>query len=1209
MINEIQKLSLKLAAPNVIKSWSYGEIMKPETINYRTHNPEKDGLFCEVIFGPVKDWSCSSGCGKLKRSKFKGQVCDKCGVEVTKSDVRRKRMGHIELGTPVVHHWFIKTKPYYISTLLDIKKTDLELVIYTEKFIVKNPGTLEFAEKQLIRRKEYEEARRKEKDTIEEMQLEARRKGQEFDINSIERFKAGTGAAIIREMLEMIDLDVMIKELTNEFETATKMADKQKAEKRLRVAEVFRKSGNRPEWMVLTVLPVMPPDLRPMVQLDGGRFASSDINDLYRKVINRNNRYKKLVEMKAPSIIIDNEARLLQEAVDALYNNAKTTKPQEGPNRRKLKSITDQIEKKQGIFRQNLLGKRVDYSGRSVIIAGPTLNLHQCGIPREMAIELFKPMVMRALIEKNLAKNAKSAKRKIESRQEEIWDVLEEVVKGHPVLLNRAPTLHKLSIRAFEPVLIESKAIRLHPLVCSGYNADFDGDQMAVHVPISEEAQAEARLLMLASQNLLHPQNGDSAVTPSQDMILGSYYLTIELKGLEEEGRVFASEQEAIYAYERKEITLHTRIVLDVRNHSKFNGVKYLITTVGKIIFNQIIPNNIPYLNTNKIGEGNSIGSFNRYEEALNFLKDKNQEANKPFAKGFIKKIIGHVYNHVENQRLADMMDDLKDIGFKYATRGGITINLFDIRTSDKKKHVIQESKQKVEQNKELYMWGQITDKERYEAVIDIWNQTTDAISKLAMAELEKDPLNPIWMMMDSGARGSDAQYKQLAGIRGPMADPSGKTIEKAILSNYLEGLSPHEFFISTHGTRKGLADTAIKTASSGYLTRRMVDVAQDVYIAETDCFGDDFMVYREIAGEVENLYDRIIGRHLAKDITDEKGKVMFARDTFITDPIANDIVSMTDAVPVRTVMTCESHVGVCAKCYGMDLSTRKMVEKGEAIGIIAAQSIGEPGTQLTMRTFHTGGIASSGGDITQGLPRIVEIFEARKMEGAKQSKAMLSKVEGTVEIVERSKLKDVLIHEPSGEIAKLDIPVESSLVIKHGEYINVGDQLTKGPIDPNEMLVLRGMEKTKEYILEEVQKVYAKQGVKISDKHIETIVRQMTRKVVIGDTGESNGLIRGAEIDRYQLKKINEGLRKKGKREVEFHEIIKGITTASLDAESFLSRASFQETSRGLVSAAVAGEEDELRGLKETVIIGKMIPSGTGHVDYQKLNKKVKRS
>lgn len=1207
ILDELKNISIKLASPERISEWSHGEVMKPETINYRTHYPEPKGLFCEVIFGPVKDWQCASNCGKYRKGSEKNIICDRCKVFVTKADVRRKRMGHIKLGTPVVHHWFLKTKPYYITTLLEIPKRELELVAYADMFIVKQPGLMPFKEKELIRRREYEEAKREEKRLINEMVEKARRDGVELDLSSVPRFQAGTSGKIIREMLEEINLDEMVQELEAELEKGPKEERRKKLEKRLRIAEMFRRSGNRPEWMVLTILPVLPPDLRPMVRLDGGRFAASDINDLYRKVINRNNRYNRLVELGSPSVIIDNEARLVQEAVDALFNNAKVKKPIEAQNKRRLKSLSDALEKKSGIFRQNLLGKRVDYSGRSVIISGPYLKMRQCGLPREMAIELFKPFVMREMVKREMVPNIRSARRKIENRNPEIWDVLQDVVKGKSVLLNRAPTLHKLSFRSFEVVLIEGKAIALHPLVCSGYNADFDGDQMAVHVPLSTAAQAEARILMSAPKNLLHPQNGGSAVTPSQDMILGMYYLTMEQKGQKGEGSVFPTEADAIRAYEEGKITLHSRVILDVRNHEKFQQtaeetpVKYLVTTAGKIIFNRVLPTEIVFLNDTEIQSGMPKGSCVSYKQAVEY--EQGHSVANPFAKGFIKKILDHVYDVVDEERLSDMMDDLKDIGFRYATKGGLTINLYDVHTSLRKKEEIGASAQQEQDIKFLYDMGQITERERYEAVVKMWEKTTANIAKQAMAELEKDPFNPIWMMLDSGARGSDKQYRQLAGMIGNKADPNGNIIEKPVVSNYLEGLNGHEFFSSTHGARKGLADTAIKTASSGYLTRKMADVAQHIFIREEDCEGISYMMVHELEN-IEPLYRRILGRFAGDDVYGEDGQLLVKRNAYIDEATAKMLENKVKEVPIRSVITCESDMGVCKKCYGMDLSTRRVVENGEAIGIIAAQSIGEPGTQLTMRTFHTGGIASSGGDITQGLPRIVDIFEARELNGQKQQKAVLATIAGVVDIQEKSRLKEVWVRGEDGTEEKYNIPMFAALCVNPGDVVEVGQPLTTAPINPHELLNLKGMRYTQEYLLKEVQKVYAGQGVELNDKHIETIIRQMCRKVVVSKVGDAEEFIKGQEVDRFYLKKRNEELLAAGKQPAEFIEVIKGITEASLEAESFLSRSSFQETSRGLTSASVMGTIDEIVGLKESVMTGKLIPAGTGYHEYLQLRR-----
>lgn len=1172
VLDELEYIPIGIASPQNILEWSYGEVVKPETINYKTFKPEKEGLFCERIFGPSKDYHCAASCGQYKKVNHKGKVCEKCGVEVTTSKVRRERMGHIELAAPVAHFWYFKPPSHsYVATLLDIPFKKLESIIYCKTHLVIDPGTTDMEKGQLLSVSEYE------------------RKAADYG----NAFRAGIGASVIKELLQEIDLDVLVAELQQEI-SITKTQKKIKLLKRLKVADAFRRSGNRPEWMILDILPVIPPDLRPMVQLDGGRFATSDLNDLYRRIINRNNRLKKLMRVQAPDIIIQNEVRMLQESVDALIANHRRTHPITGPGRRVLKSLSNSLEGKQGRFRQNLLGKRVDYSGRSVITVGPALDLHQCGIPREMALELFKPFVMNQLVEQRHVKTVSQAKKKIESRTDVVWDVLEQVVEGHTVMLNRAPTLHKLSIRAFEPVIIEGKAIKLNPLVCSAFNADFDGDQMAVHVPLSREAQAEARILMLASENLLHPQNGESAVTPSQDMVLGCHYLFIEMDGAKGEGKVFGTEDEAIIAYDLDNVSLHAKIILYVKDNQKFKKGKYAVTTVGKILFNQILDKDIPYFNQPKVETKEVDGVFDMIEEAKAYVTAKPNEMMK---KGFLKDVISYAFDKIGGVRTAPMIDGMKTVGYKYATKGGLTINLYDIQTPQKKKLLIEMTEAKIAKVEELFRYGQISEDDRYQVIVEYWSGTTKDVRQEAMFELRQQPLNSIRMMIDSGARGSEGQYGQLAAMRGPMADPSGKTIERAIKANFYEGLSVFEFFISTHGARKGLADTSLKTADSGYLTRRMVDVAQNLVVTEEDCKTKDFMIVKSIEPKIEPLEYRIVGRYVGQDVLDKDGQVYVKRDTFITEEIARDLVSKYVEVPIRNLLTCMTTKGVCRKCYGLNLSRRKVVDLGEAVGVIAAQSIGEPGTQLTMRTFHTGGVA--GDDITQGLPRVQEIFEARKLDSTKTKKATLSEVKGTIEVKEKGRLKDVLVHKEDGEVEVYNIPFGYTLAVTNGEIVEVGDALTNGPINPHDLLKLKGLRYVQTYLLEEIQKVYATQGVAINDKHIELIIRQMSRKVVVKEPGGSKKLIPGRLVDRYDLYDLNKKLKKERKEQVTYIDKLQGITEASLSTDSFLSAASFQETARALTDAAVRGKRDYIKGLKESVITGKKIPAGTGFETY----------
>jgi len=1173
LLNELEFIPIGIASPEKILGWSFGEVKKPETINYKTFKPEKDGLFCEKIFGPSKDYQCASWCGNYKKVKHKGKVCEKCGVEVTTSKVRRERMGHIELAAPVAHFWYFKSRNY-VSTLLNIPFKKLENIIYCKAHLVTDPGDTPLEKLQLLSGMEYENAL--------------------YQFGN--RFKAGIGASVIKELLSEMDLDVLAAELIKEI-NEIKTQKREKLIKRLKVVDAFRRSGNRPEWMILDVMPVIPPDLRPMVQLDGGRFATSDLNDLYRRIINRNNRLKKLLKVNAPDIIIENEVRMLQESVDALIANHRRTHPVTGPGRRVLKSLSNSLEGKQGRFRQNLLGKRVDYSGRSVITVGPDLKLHQCGLPRKMALELFKPFVMNQMVEQGFAQSASQAKRKIEQKRDEVWDVLEQVIEGHPVMLNRAPTLHKLSIRAFEPVIIEGEVITLHPLSTSGFNADFDGDTMSVHVPLSREAQAEARILLLASQNLLHPQNGKSAVTPSQDMILGVHYLSLEIEGAKGEGKFFPSEEDAINAYSVGELSLQAKIILNVREHQKVKGGKYLVTTVGKVLLNKEMPDEMVYINEAKIVEPNPNGLFNSIEEAKAYVSTKKGEN---IGKGFLEEMISYAFDVAGVNSTANMLDGLKNIGFKYATRAGITISLSDVPGSDKKNELLIETEEKAKKVEKLYQYGRITEENRYDEIVALWSKTTDVVADDSFENLEKEAMNPIKMMIQSGARGSKSQFKQLAGMRGLMADPSGKTIERPIKSSFKEGLSVFEYFISTHGARKGMADTSLKTADSGYLTRRMVDVAQDVVITEVDCRTANYTLVRDIQPQIETLKERIVGRYIGKDVVNDKGQIVVKKDTLVTEELASSLSKEFKEIPIRNLLTCETVRGVCKKCYGLDLSTRDEVEIGEAVGVIAAQSIGEPGTQLTMRTFHTGGVA--GADITQGLPRIQEIFEARKLDGTPKGKvsSVLAEIDGTVEVIERGRLKDIVIHPEEGDAQTYHVPFGQALNVNDGEKVTKGQSLTQASINPHELLRLRGLEETQQYLLAEVQRVYRAQGVKINDKHIEVIVRQMSRKVHIKDSGDS-GVVPGRLVDRYKLKALNNRLKRDGKREVTVTDKLLGITDASMSTDSFLSSASFQETAKSLTEAAVRGKKDYIKGLKESVITGKKMPAGTGFPTYLK--------
>lgn len=1183
-VNNFEYMKIGLASPDKIRSWSRGEVKKPETINYRTLKPEKEGLFCEKIFGPTKDWECH--CGKYKRVRYKGVVCDRCGVEVTRAKVRRERMGHIELAAPVSHIWYFKGIPSRMGLVLDMSPRSLEEVIYFASYVVIDPGSTPLEKKQLLSEKEYRAYREKYGNS----------------------FVAMMGAEAIKRLLQEIDLDKEVEQLKEEMQTAQGQR-RNRIVKRLEVLEAFRTSGNKPEWMVLDVLPVIPPELRPMVQLDGGRFATSDLNDLYRRVINRNNRLKRLLDLGAPDIIVQNEKRMLQEAVDALIDNGRRGRPVTGPGNRPLKSLSHMLKGKQGRFRQNLLGKRVDYSGRSVIVVGPNLRMYQCGLPKEMALELFKPFVMKELVAKGLAHNIKSAKRKVERVHPEVWDVLEEVIQEHPVLLNRAPTLHRLGIQAFEPVLVEGRAIRLHPLVCTAYNADFDGDQMAVHVPLSAEAQAEARLLMLAAQNILNPKDGKPVVTPSQDMVLGIYYLTIEKPGEKGEGTVFYNASEAINAYDHGYISLHSRIAVPARNIKKSTFTEkqkdaLLVTTVGKLIFNEIFPEDFPYIN--EPGKENFSGTPDKYfifEKGVN-VKEFIKKMDDPGAlkKGHLGAIIAECFRRFGTTTTSEILDKVKELGFKYSTKAGITISISDVKVPEEKQEILQQAQEEVDKVIKQYRRGLITDDERYERVISIWSKAKDRITDVLMGKLGK--LNPIYMMAHSGARGNVSQITQLAGMRGLMANPAGKIIEHPIKTNFREGLTVLEYFISTHGARKGLADTALRTADSGYLTRRLVDVAQDVIVREEDCGTDKgFTVTAITEGNevIESLYDRIVGRTSFQTIRHpETGEVIVRHNELIDEEKASKIISAgIEEVIIRSVLTCRTKHGVCKKCYGRNLALGTPVEIGEAVGIIAAQSIGEPGTQLTMRTFHTGGVA--GDDITQGLPRIQELFEARNPKG----QAVISEISGKVVDIRDSKDRREIEVEGEVETRVHHASFGSRLRVSVGDEVKAGDVLTEGSIDPKELLRIKGVSGVQRYLLQEVQKVYRLQGVEINDKHVEVMIRQMMRKVKITDAG-STDLLPGSVVDIHDYEEENRKVLLNGGEPAVARPVLLGITKASLETESFLSAASFQETTRVLTDAAIKGKVDNLLGLKENVIIGKLIPAGTGMARYRNMGYKM---
>ena len=1187
-VNKINALKIGIASPEKIREWSYGEVKKPETINYRTLRPERDGLFCEKIFGPSKDFECA--CGKYKRVRYKNIICDRCGVEVTRSKVRRERMGHIELASPVSHIWFFKGVPSRMGLVLDMSPRDLEEVLYFVSYVVIDKGNAPLENKQTLSEKEY------------------RAYYEKYGTG----FKVGMGAEAIKELLKQVDLEKEIAEIEKELETAQGQK-RIRLVKRLDVLDAFYKSNQRPEWMILDCIPVIPPDLRPMIQLDGGRFATSDLNDLYRRVINRNNRLKKLIDLGAPGIIIQNEKRMLQEAVDALFDNGRRGRSVTGAGNRPLKSLSSMLKGKQGRFRQNLLGKRVDYSGRSVIVVGPSLKMYQCGIPKEMALELFKPHVIHGLVSKDIAHNIKAAKRLIDNQDPVVWDIVEEVIKEHPVMLNRAPTLHRLGIQAFEPVLVGGKAIRLHPLVCPAFNADFDGDQMAVHVPLSEEAQAEARMLMLGSNNILHPKSGDPIVTPSQDMVLGNYYITMEKAGEEGEGRVFKNSNEALMAYERREITLHTRIAIPVNSFkyklfTEGQKDKYLVTTVGKIKFNEILPDTFAFINE-PTDENISNITPNKYflERGVNIPEAiKEMELVKPFAKGTLEKIIAQVFKRYKTTETSTMLDNLKDLGFKYSTISGITVSMADVEISKNKHEIVAEAQKLVDKINKQYKRGLITEEERFNKVIETWNNATDEVKEELEGVSKTDIDNPIFIMMNSKARGNISNFTQVAGMRGIMAKPDGTPVEIPILSNFIEGLSVSEFFLSTHGARKGSADTALKTADSGYLTRRLVDVSQDMIVREADCGTDQGVVVKAFINEhsgsvIEGLKDRIVGRFANKKIINPETKeVIVDKLEMITENKADKIVEAgIEEVEIRTILTCGTKNGVCQKCYGRNLATGNLVEIGEAVGVMAAQSIGEPGTQLTMRTFHSGGVAHGGdADITQGLPRVQELFEARNPKG----KATIAEIDGQVSKIKEDHGKYKISITNDLETKEHVTNYGSKLVVEKGDTVKCGDRLTEGAISPKELLDVTDPITTQEYILKEVQNTYRSQGVDISDKHIEIIARRMISRMRIIDSGDTK-FLPGSLVNFHEFTHGNTDAVINGKKPAVGKPILLGITKASLETESFLSAASFQETTRILTDAAIKGKVDNLEGLKENVIIGKTIPAGTGIKNYQDID------
>nr|MBQ8252085.1 DNA-directed RNA polymerase subunit beta' [Lachnospiraceae bacterium] len=1163
-------IKIGLASPEKIRDWSRGEVLKPETINYRTLKPERDGLFCEKIFGPSKDWECH--CGKYKKIRYKGVVCDRCKVEVTKSSVRRERMGHIELAAPVSHIWYFKGIPSRMGLLLDLSPRVLEKVLYFASYIVLDAGSTNLEYKQVLSEKEYQDAR---------------------EAYGYSAFRVGMGAEAIKELLAAIDLEKDSAELKEELVEANGQK-RARIIKRLEVVEAFRESGNRPEWMILDVVPVIPPDLRPMVQLDGGRFATSDLNDLYRRIINRNNRLKRLLELGAPDIIVRNEKRMLQEAVDALIDNGRRGRPVTGPGNRALKSLSDMLKGKGGRFRQNLLGKRVDYSGRSVIVVGPELKIYQCGLPKEMAIELFKPFVMKELVSRGISQNIKNAKKLVEKLDTQVWDVLEEVIREHPVMLNRAPTLHRLGIQAFEPILVEGKAIKLHPLVCTAYNADFDGDQMAVHLPLSVEAQAECRFLLLSPNNLLKPSDGGPVAVPSQDMVLGIYYLTQERPGADGEGKVFKNVNEAILAYENKVITLHSRIKVrmtkQMSDGTELQGV--VESTLGRFIFNEIIPQDLGYVDRENP------------EMALGLEVDFH------VGKKGLKQILEKVINTHGATKTAEVLDDIKAMGYKYSTRAAMTVSISDMTVPAKKQEMLDEAQKTVDKIARNYNRGLITEEERYRAVVETWNETDKELTDVLLKGL--DQYNNIYMMADSGARGSNQQIKQLAGMRGLMADTTGRTIELPIKSNFREGLDVLEYFMSAHGARKGLSDTALRTADSGYLTRRMVDVSQELIIREIDCSenraeipGMYVKAFMDGKETIEGLKDRITGRFSCEEIKDKDGNVIVKKNHMITPSRANKIMSIgvdangnpIEEVKIRTILGCRCHNGICSKCYGANMATGEAVQVGEAVGIIAAQSIGEPGTQLTMRTFHTGGVA--GDDITQGLPRVEELFEARKPKGL----AIIAEFGGTATIKDTKKKREIVItNEETGESKAYLIPYGSRIKIMDGVKLEAGDELTEGSVNPHDLLKIKGIRAVQDYMIREVQRVYRLQGVDIADKHIEVIVRQMLKKIRIEENGDSQ-FLPGTLVDVLDYEDMNEELVAAGKKPAEGSQVMLGITKAALATNSFLSAASFQETTKVLTEAAIKGKVDPLIGLKENVILGKLIPAGTGMKRYRSVN------
>lgn len=1180
-VNNFEFMKIGLASPDKIRSWSRGEVKKPETINYRTLKPEKEGLFCEKIFGPTKDWECH--CGKYKRVRYKGVVCDRCGVEVTRQKVRRERMGHIELAAPVSHIWYFKGIPSRMGLALDMSPRSLEEVIYFASYVVTDPGDTPLDKKQLLSEKEYRSYREKYGYA----------------------FQAGMGAEAVKKLLQDIDIEREVEILKEELKVAQGQR-RNRAIKRLEVMEAFRNSKNRPDWMVLDVLPVIPPELRPMVQLDGGRFATSDLNDLYRRVINRNNRLKRLLDLGAPDIIVQNEKRMLQEAVDALIDNGRRGRPVTGPGNRPLKSLSHMLKGKQGRFRQNLLGKRVDYSGRSVIVVGPSLKMYQCGLPKEMALELFKPFVMKELVNKGLAHNIKSAKRKVERVSPDVWDVLEEVIREHPVLLNRAPTLHRLGIQAFEPILVEGRAIKLHPLVCTAYNADFDGDQMAVHVPLSAEAQAEARLLMLASGNILNPKDGKPVVTPSQDMVLGSFYLTMDNKNAEGSGLIVRTVHEAVSAYQSGKVGLHARVAIPAKALNKTclterQQQSMLLTTIGKVIFNEIFPADFPYIN-----EPTKVNLLNGTPDKY-FISDKGVDLRskmmempdcKAVGKDYLGSIIAECFRRYHTTETSVILDKIKELGFTYSTKAGITVAVADVIVPDEKAQILAESEEKIRTVTMQYRRGLITDDERYDRVIAIWSRAKDEITDILMKSLDK--YNSINMMVESKARGNKSQITQLGGMRGLMANPAGKIIELPIKSNFREGLTVLEYFISTHGARKGLADTALRTADSGYLTRRLVDVAQDVIVREEDCGTDKGFVVSKIQDGkevIEDLFDRIEGRYAFETIRHpETGEIIIGRNELIEAQHANAIIDAgIEKLQIRSVLSCRSRHGVCKKCYGRNLATGQHVEIGEAVGIIAAQSIGEPGTQLTMRTFHTGGVA--GDDITQGLPRIQELFEARNPKG----QAIITEIDGLVKDIREAKDRREIEVEGEAESRVYAVPFGSRVRVQVGQQIEAGDELTDGSIDPKEMLRIKGIRGVQNYILQEVQRVYRNQGVEINDKHVEVMIRQMLRKIRVVDAGDTS-LLPGSFVDMHEYEEANKVVLLAGMEPAVAKPVLLGITKASLETDSFLSAASFQETTRVLTDAAIKGKVDQLLGLKENVIIGKLIPAGTGMPRYRNI-------